>query len=387
MLTFDYLPNIGGIASHVYFLARAIQREGHSVTVVNPSPNLNRPTARRNEGGVQTLRVHYNAGRWWPLNVLRRHRATMEAVESLDRTDGPFDVVHQHDFRQSLLTAHRLRTRHAWIWTNHSSEFLRYFASAARRAATQLAFGGVHGVIGVSHELYEASVGLWGKRAMISYIPNGVDTVLFSPEVADERRRLDISTSAFVVLCPRRMVEKNGVIYLVEAAEYLLQRAPDVEWKFVFLGSEVESDPVYTRSVLQRLEPLVRAGVALSLGNVSPSRMPAMNATADVVVVPSLVEAVSLSALEAMATRRPVIASRVGGLPEIVTHRETGMLVEPRDAGGLANAILQLQRDQGLRDRTAAAGCLVANGSYSWSSVAKRTLSFYEQVVTSLKAR
>jgi glycosyltransferase involved in cell wall biosynthesis len=105
--------------------------------------------------------------------------------------------------------------------------------------------------------------------------------------------------------------------------------------------------------------------------------MPAVNAMADLVVIPSLMEAVSLSALEAMASGKPVIATEVGGLPEIIKDEVTGLLVPPRDPTALADAIVRLHSDYSLRNSLASQGRALAVERYSWDFIAKKTLTFY----------
>ncbi|MGI9293849.1 MAG: glycosyltransferase family 4 protein, partial [Pseudomonadales bacterium] len=138
----------------------------------------------------------------------------------------------------------------------------------------------------------------------------------------------------------------------------------------------------YIDEIKKLLQSEYTDGRVVYLGNIPLQTMPEVNALADIVMMPSLMEAVSLSALEAMATRAALVASDVGGLPEIVRHEQTGLLVPPRDPPAIAAALVRLGRDSQLRDQLAATGQQLAQEKYSWQAAAQKTLAFYKQLQT-----
>ncbi len=95
---------------------------------------------------------------------------------------------------------------------------------------------------------------------------------------------------------------------------------------------------------------------------------------------PQLGEGFGLAALEAMATARPVIATRVGSLPEVVSDEATGLLVEPRSIEGLATALTRLTDDEGLRARLGERGRIRARDEFSLEGMVERTLSVYAEL-------
>ena len=111
-------------------------------------------------------------------------------------------------------------------------------------------------------------------------------------------------------------------------------------------------------------------------------QMPELNALADVVVMPSLWEGLSLSTLEAMAARKPLVATNVGGQPEIVYHEKTGLLVPPKKPQALAEAILRFYHEPRLREQIAPGGYHLVRRQYSWERLAEQTASFYEKVLS-----
>jgi glycosyltransferase involved in cell wall biosynthesis len=95
------------------------------------------------------------------------------------------------------------------------------------------------------------------------------------------------------------------------------------------------------------------------------------------VVMPSLMEGLGVAALEAMAAKRPLIASRVGGLGEVVVHEETGVLVPPGDPDALAIALGRLADDAAARARMGAAGRAHVLAHYTSARMAAGTLACY----------
>jgi glycosyltransferase involved in cell wall biosynthesis len=180
-------------------------------------------------------------------------------------------------------------------------------------------------------------------------VPYGIDVEQFRPDQPGSaiRRRLGIPDSAVVVLYLARLTQEMGFGVFAEAAPAVLAAAPDVH---VLIGGKPEEMHA------DALEFAAAHPGRVSLEtNVPAAELPAFYAAADVVTVPTLNDRAcgSLSAAEASATARPVVASRVGGVPEFVRDGETGVLVPPGDAPALAAATLALCRD---RERAAAMG-------------------------------
>src|SRR5690606_27420262 len=95
-----------------------------------------------------------------------------------------------------------------------------------------------------------------------------------------------LSAQDLVVLCPSRMTEKKGVLYLAEAIGQILKAAPDYSWKFLFVGSTdaVNTDTDYISRIKQTLAPFERTGAVRYLGNVPLKEMPQIYRLADIVM-------------------------------------------------------------------------------------------------------
>jgi glycosyltransferase involved in cell wall biosynthesis len=106
----------------------------------------------------------------------------------------------------------------------------------------------------------------------------------------------------------------------------------------------------------------------------------------DLFVMPSVTEGLGTSLLDAMACARPIVASRVGGIPEVVRHGETGLLVPPKDSRDLAASIIRLLLDPALASRFAEAGLSRVRQKFSLERMVSGTLEVYARLAGSSRA-
>lgn len=376
MLSTDYLPRIGGVANHVHQLSRALIRGGVDVTVLNPvaSESTRDATALRyEEDGVPVIRAPWLPATTKASDILARLRSCLRATSHT----GPFHVVHQHDYRASVLQAQVLsrRSRAAFVFTNHTSDFLANARQRRQALMDRLAWTGVDALIAPSAELADITSEVFGKPAV--RIPNGVALDGF------QFRAHEPSDEDFVVLCPRRMDPKNGVEFLAQALHQLPRPAQHRAWRFVFTGDAdaPNIDAEYAARVRRIVAEVPDHVSVVFAGNVPPNRMPNLYEASHVVVMPSLVEAISLSALEAMAVGAAVIATEVGGLAELISNERTGLLVPPRDPHAIAAALTRMEANDRLRLALARDARQEVERDYSWDEVATRTADVYRSAI------
>jgi len=185
----------------------------------------------------------------------------------------------------------------------------------------------------------------------IRVIPNGVDIAALTASAAIAEDAPDLPTGRPLVVFAGRLEPIKGVETIVRAA----QRLPDVTVAVV-------GDGPLAAELRELANELGVADRVAFLGRV-PS-VPPILAAADVVVLPSFSEGMPLVVLEALALARPVVASRVGGIPEVVEDGVTGLLVEPGDPEELAVAIERLVKDPALARSLAEAGARIARERY-----------------------
>lgn len=316
-------PEVGGLESHAYTLCRSLAAMGHEVTMVT-SRSLPGVSREETMEGVRVIRT------WFPArNPAGWAAHTFASVPLYLRLAGAADVLHAQTFASAPpgMIARR-RGGQPFVLTLHTSHFLRLARKPAWRPVLRRIIRSADWLLAASEEIRDVALALY-PHPRAEALTNGVDTARFQPCSPSGPAR----AGRYRVIVPRRLFEKNGVEFFVRAMPLLRQRL-DVEAVVVGDGPE--------RS---RLEALARElGVSEHvhfLGARPNEEMPGLLSSADVAVVPSLMEATSVAALEAMSCGVPVAASRVGGLPEIVDE-DVGTLFPPADPERLADRVAAL---------------------------------------------
>ena len=210
--------------------------------------------------------------------------------------------------------------------------------------------------------------------ARFAVIPNGVDLSRFATPVpaSSLRRDFGIPESAPIVGVVARLEAEKGHRHLIDAWPAVLRAVPDA-W-LVLVGEGSEADAL--RAQADALGPDVSRRIILT-----GRRDDIASVTGElcVAVLPSLREAQGISILEAMARRRPVVASAVGGIPEVITSGVDGLLVPPADPPSLAGAIVALLCDPELRARIGEAGYRTVAERFSIDAQVRRIEAVYDE--------
>lgn len=176
-----------------------------------------------------------------------------------------------------------------------------------------------------------------------------------APDDGGWRDRLGLSRHAMVVLSTRLLKENYNIDVIIEAMAGVVHQLPEAV--LVLKEFESFSDSEYRARCLALVESLGIQRSVRFVGELEPSDLSALYAAADIYVTVPSTDATAVSVFEAMAARAPVVASRAEGIDSAVLRDgETALLVEPRDADGLRDAIVRVARDADLRGRLAEAG-------------------------------
>lgn len=385
MVSWEYPPHVvGGLGIHVMELAPALARQGAEVHIV--TPRWSGGAAEDHDGNLHVYRVPPPTGPFEDYfdSAQQTNVRLGDAGEQLFQDLGGFDLIHVHDWLGAF-AAERLKYAHKvpMLATIHATEMGRNHGHL--RGDLQ------HSIHGTEWWLvYEAWRVICCSQFManevrqyfqapadkIDVIPNGVDVARFDrwrgQDLAEFRSRYALPNEKIVFYVGRIVYEK-GVHLLVEAAPKVLAEFPEA--KFVIVGTGPMLGELRHRTEALRLRDKV-----LFTGFVPDEDRDRLFAVADCVVFPSLYEPFGIVALEAMASRTPVVVSQVGGLTEVVTHAQTGITVYPDNADSLAWGILHtLKEPEWARQRAEAAYRMVVE-QYNWDSLAGRTIEVYERV-------
>jgi len=218
-------------------------------------------------------------------------------------------------------------------------------------------------------------------RKNIEIIPVGVDDTFFfkkTPNVDAIKRELGIDGR--VVLFIGRLIDLKGVDYLIKATPEVLKRCPDINVLLVGSGPQKE----YLMNLSKDLGVENRV---VFIDKVAQDEILKFYAIASVFVLPSIVnargetEGLGVVLLEAMASGVPVIGSNVGGIPDIITDGETGLLATQKDHDDLADKIIKLLTDEELRKNVTENALRPVKTNLSWEVIADRFVRIYKDLI------
>lgn len=319
----------------VFLLIEGLRARGHRCVLVAPPGSRAEAEARARGIEVRAVRMRGD------VDVF----AVVELTRVL-REIAPH-VVHLHTGRATWLGALAARA------AERPAISTRRMDRAVRRGwRTRLVYGRLLArVAGISPAVVRCLVEGGVDPARVDLVPSTIDPSRVAPRAGREATRASagLAPGTFVWLALASLVPRKGLDVLVEAAGALRARAPELAFAVRIAGEGPERE---------RLEARVRAlgleGTVVFLG--PRDDVGDLLAACDAFVLPSRREGLGVSALEAMAASRAVVASRVGGLAEAVVHERTGLLVPPDDVEALSRAMESLVRDRERCARLGAAG-------------------------------
>jgi glycosyltransferase involved in cell wall biosynthesis len=403
LLTYRGNMYCGGQGIYIHYLSRELQRLGHEVHVISGPPYPKLPegvTLYKLKSHSAIVSQHGNSNHAGPVRSpvdLYEFAATrigvyteplafsMRAYQEIKRLFGEvkFDVIHDNqclgygltmmkklelplvatihhpisidreaDFGQARSRLERLRRR--WFY----SFYIPMQSLVARR---------VDQVITVSecsaHEI-ERLIEIPASRIKVVY--NGVDTNLFRNNngIAKEPKSM--------IFVGNTEDRKKGIIHLLQALRLIKGECP-VKLTIVDGGApETTYAPALVREYgLEDQVTIVR--------RLSGEELVHYYSSAEIAAVPSLFEGFGFPAAEAMACELPVITTKAGALPELVSDGDNGILIDPGDVPALAAAIRLLLEDEELRCKMGHAGRRIAQRKFSWEQAAKQTVEAYRQ--------
>jgi phosphatidylinositol alpha-mannosyltransferase len=355
----------GGVGQHIYHLQREFEQMGHEVVVMAP---------RSARGGLEVRPGFYGVGRPIPIPANGSQARLMfdvtlyNAVKEVMQQE-QCDVVHLHEPLTPLLPyivllnsqSVNVATFHAARATNPWYSMLKpYFGFLMSRLDSRIC---------VSEP----------ARTMIQQyfpdtykvIPNGIDIDRYNESVVPFPWAADGTPR--ILFVGRFNEARKGFKHLLRALPLVQQQFPDARLIVVGPGDKTKFHDLISRHQIRGVD---------FVGEVTSEELPRYYASCDAFSAPSIHgESFGLVLLEAMATGKPVVASRIPGYASVVTHNRDGVLVEPKDAMSLALAIVRLFSDSDLRARLSVEGRRTAE-IYAWPRVAARILEVYQQCLS-----
>jgi phosphatidyl-myo-inositol dimannoside synthase len=278
-----------------------------------------------------------------------------------------YEVVHAHWLLPNAWVAAGPAQKHGvpLVVTLHGSDIAMAERGRVMRRLARRTLSAAGAVTAVSDDLRRRAEDLGASPATTRTVHLGIDTEFFYPRDvgASVRARLGAPASALLVVTVGRLVEKKGFRYAIDAAS----RIDGVHLAIIGDGD--------LRTELETIAHSSGASVTFT-GNLDRSAVSDAIAAADVVAVPSVVDmagnvdGLPTTLLEALSTGRPIVASAIAGIPEVVTDRVNGVLVPPKDVDALASALTELRDEPQLRGRLGAEARRRALCDFGWDATA-----------------
>lgn len=248
-----------------------------------------------------------------------------------------------------------------------------YFWEKARRRIAYRLVSKFAQVVAVSEDLKRflaEEVGLAESRVRVIYNGVGESSVVDARDVAQCKKDLGLQDREMVVGVVGNLYPVKGHTYLLQAIPQILRTCPQTS--FLFIGRGELEVPLKTQVKKLGIEEKVRF---LGLRQDIPRLLSVM----DIFVMPSLSEGLSIAVLEAMAAAKPVVATDVGGNPELVASGETGLLVPARDPEALAHALVKLLSDPATIHSYGEAGLKRVHERFALRTMTSQYQAIYQQ--------
>jgi glycosyltransferase involved in cell wall biosynthesis len=361
--TGHFYPHVGGVERHALELWGRLAAKGWQVQLI--SANTHGAVEREWVRGIDVIRLPVFSLMHQRLPLPLLSGALSRAVLELSRAKPDVVVTNTRFFPatalgQLLARAWKRPTLHIEHGSGHivvGSRLGDAVAKLVDRTVGAAVLKSATRCVGVSSSVVEFVRHLGRTDAGIIY--NGVDTKSFVVDGTAERRALGVPDDATLILFVGRLFADKGVLDLVDAFQRLE------------LGGRAQLVLAGDGPLAQQLRARTQGTSNVHLiGLVQPSRIPALLAASDIVAHPSAcAEGLPTVVLEAAAGGCAIVASTVGGTPEIIEHEKSGLLVPPNDVTALARALQLMCADRPLRTRFGMAAQERSREVFDWERV------------------
>jgi glycosyltransferase involved in cell wall biosynthesis len=370
MLIQKYYPHVGGAERQIQRLAPRLQTRGFEVSVITRhEPGLSRfemidgtPVYRLICPGPKPIAaLFYIAGAFALLARLRP------------------DLIHAHEILSPASAALLAKRFFGWpvvvkvLRGGMRGDVYKLKHRAFWKQRFQALCRGIDSFVVISHEIDQELAALGVPSTKRAFIPNGVDTETFAPPSDSQKQQLRAqlflpAEGPLVVYLGRLTFEKR-VDHLIRIWPAIRQTFPQAQLIIIGTGPEEQNLRALGGSV---------AGVTFT-GQVNDAL--SYLQAADLFVLPSATEGLSNSLLEAMSSGLPVVATSVGGTPDVITHGENGYLIPPDDLPALTTGLLSLLSDTALCAHLGMQGRSRIQKNFSLDAIATRLTTLYQSLL------
>jgi glycosyltransferase involved in cell wall biosynthesis len=371
-----YVTFIGGKHIHLLLLEQGLKKLNMAVSTLYYNPNRTIELVRIGVRFLFSEKQRYRSRIDGIINYLMKHIP-----------ENNFDIVHAHDVLATQAVAKtpwkKLLTLHGYF-ARENIEFVKKEEDRGKvypilLEAERQGMKNVDHIITVDQRLKEYVMSEYDyPSSKITIMHNAVDTDKFRPVPKEEQWKLKVSTGFsrddFIVLVPRRLVEKNGVVYAVRA----LQNLSDGRLRMIIAGEGPEREKItHEANKDQRIR---------FVGMVPHDEIASYYMMADIILIPSITvhgiqEASSLAMLEGMACSKTVICSEIGGMREIIKPMENGVLIPEKKPTKIAKAIETISANPTLANEIGNNARDYVIQHHSYLAHARNVIDIYREIL------
>ena len=385
----EYFPISGGTGAYVYYLSRQLQKSGHNVHIIT----RHKMNSTEIVDGVSITYIKCEGNpltKYWSFA-----RSTFKKLEELNKKFA-FDIIHanlplvpnfaipKEPVNALISTVHSTwkgeaeAIKHEGLRKlNTNEKFMLEFNSLLRSSEKKL-MKRSDALIAVSMYTKKELTEFYDiDEEKIHIIYNGVDVQKFKPnkDRAGLRRELGLEEKQKIILFVGRLYQRKGLDTLFQSISKVVQNFKDA--KFVISGEGFRQNK---EKLLKLAEKLKIENSVLFVGYFPDEKLPDLYAASDIFVLPALYENFPFAILEAQATGLPVISTKVGGIPELVTNNKNGLLVEPANSEQLTEEIMILLKNPKFAEELGKRARQLIEEKFAWSLITNEVVDLYSKI-------
>jgi glycosyltransferase involved in cell wall biosynthesis len=386
MLHWGFPPIIGGVETHLTFLMPELVKMGHKVSLLTGSAEGS--PDHFDFKGAKIFRTQFFDLNWLFKSNFQEidDNVTDVAFDFLDKVKP--DVIHAHNmhyfsrYHARLLEYYALQHKIPMVLTAHNTWNDKLFLDITCKIEWDK-------IIAISHYIKRELVAVGVPERKVEVVHHGIDEKIFSTKEPDSSIFKDhqkLKGKKKIVFNPARMGLAKGCDITIEAFRLVKKKFPDATLLMSGSGNIIDWGLTQNKDIAFFVSLIKHLGLENSvyINTFSLNKeMPELYRLADVVVYPSSVEEpFGLAMLEAMASGKPIVVTESGGMPEIIQNDINGYVVPKRNHEELAEKIIKLLSDDGLRNRLGKTGREQVECMYTKEIYAKNIYKIYEQAVS-----
>jgi len=371
MICSHFYPYIGGVENHVMNLSKGLEKKGCTIDIFTSRYDLN---LKSEEILSKNITVYRSFQLCTPLNNPILPFLLLDLYSKKK-----YDILHTHDhyfFGSNVAAIYKFFKETPFVLTHHTFPITydglsNIIQKIYDTTLTRYTFKKVNKIIALTN-LAKNYIRSYVDDDKIYVIPNGVDCTRYHPKINSEnfKIRYNIDKSEINLLFVGRMIPRKGLQFLIKALYILNQHFPI---KLIAVGSGPHLTILKKLIEYYNLEDKV-----LFTGKINEEMLMQAYSLCDILVIPSLLgEVLPITLLEGMAMGKPIVASRVGGITEVLKFGKLGLSVHPGDVEELIKAITLLIENSEIAKNFGTNARKAVEDKYNWTDIARQTLKCY----------